>query len=87
MRDPRYTQTVLTRAFSGRWARGLRNSFIEAYGPDAPASYPAVNQLTGGIRRALTLAGDHDNLSLWAGTSWRTMPTGTTAAIIDGLLG
>lgn len=86
LRDSRYTETVLTRAFSGRWARGLRNSFIDTYGPDAPAAYPAVNQLTGGLRRAATLAGDSDNLSLWAGTKWRSMPTGSTASIIDALL-
>ncbi len=86
LRDPDYTQTVLTRAFSGRYARGLRNAFIDEFGESAPAAYPAVNQLTGPLRRAAGMAGDAAHLSLWAGTGWRDVPTGSTAAIIEALL-
>ena len=35
--DPRYTATAMTRAFSGRWARGLVNGFMLEHG-DAPAA-------------------------------------------------
>ena len=37
---------VLTRAFSGRPARGLPNRFITDFGPLAPLGYPAVHHLT-----------------------------------------
>lgn len=87
LREGPYTETVLTRSFSGRWARGLRNGFVKKFGDGAPNAYPAVNQVTGPIRRAAAAAGDPDLLSLWAGTGWRTMPSGPAAAILDTLLG
>jgi nitronate monooxygenase len=61
--------TVITRAFSGRPARGLTNSFIEAIGghPDAILPYPVQNQLTRAMRQAAAQKGDPDLLSLWAG--------------------
>src|SRR5262249_30883319 len=43
--DGQFTETVVTRAFSGRPARGLRNHFIDQH-PDAPAAYPEVNNAT-----------------------------------------
>lgn len=65
---PAFDRTRLTRAFSGRLARGLDNAFIKAYDALAPASYPAVNQVTGPIRRAAAAAGDPQHTHLWAGT-------------------
>lgn len=85
LRDPRFTRTTLTRAFSGRVARGLDNRFIREH-LDAPAVYPAVNQLTGPLRRAAGASGDADGLSLWAGTGWRAVRGGPAAAIVDALL-
>lgn len=69
--DPRFTTTASTRAFSGRFARGLRNRFVDEFDPLAPAAYPAVNQVTGPIRSAAGAAGDADHTHLWAGTGWR----------------
>ncbi|MEA5155436.1 NAD(P)H-dependent flavin oxidoreductase [Raineyella sp.] len=69
--QPGFTETVLTRCFSGRLARGLRNAFVEAYDALAPACYPAVNQVAGPIRRAAAAAGDPQHTHLWAGTGWR----------------
>lgn len=87
LRAPRFTETALTRAFSGRWARGLRNEFIDAHAADAPAAYPAVNQVTAPLRAAAARAGDAEQLSLWAGTGWRDTPSGPTATIMAQLLG
>lgn len=67
--DPRFTTTVVTRAFSGRPARGLRNRFIEAHHATAPAGYPLINQLTKPLRAAAASQGDPDGLALWAGTA------------------
>ncbi|KQT72063.1 MULTISPECIES: NAD(P)H-dependent flavin oxidoreductase [unclassified Microbacterium] len=62
------TDTVLTRAMSGRLARGIPNRAmreLEAGGMIAP--FPAQNWLTGAFRAAATASGDADLVSLWAG--------------------
>lgn len=62
------TDTVLTRAMSGRMARGIPNEAvrrIEAAGEIAP--FPAQNWLTGVFRQAAAASGDAELLSLWAG--------------------
>ncbi|WP_317201269.1 NAD(P)H-dependent flavin oxidoreductase [Janthinobacterium sp.] len=62
--------TRLTRAFSGRYARGLVNRFMDIMEPlesQVPA-YPVQNALTGVIRAAGAKAGDTEFMSLWAGT-------------------
>lgn len=69
--DPRFTKTRVTRAFSGRRARGLANRFLIEHDPAAPAAYPQVHYLTGPLRAAAARAGEADTLHLWAGTGWR----------------
>lgn len=70
--DPRFTQTALTRAFTGRLARSLRNRFIDDYATTAPAAYPQVHHLTKLIRTAAAKAGQPDWVHLWAGTGWQS---------------
>ena len=65
-RVPRYTTTAITRAFSGRRARGLVNQFMLDH-PDAPPAYPEINNATRALRAAAIAGGDPDRLSLWAG--------------------
>lgn len=62
--------TVVTRAFSGRPARGLRNEWIElvAGREDAILPYPLQNALTRPMRTAAARQGEAGFLSLWAGT-------------------
>lgn len=67
--DPDRTETVVTWAFSGRPARALRNLFTDRFSDVAVAEYPAVNTLTGGIRRAAS--NDPDGINLWAGSGFR----------------
>lgn len=62
--------TALTRAFSGRRARGIVNRFMREHGPHAPAAYPHVNQLTSPLRAAARAAGDADAINLWAGEGY-----------------
>ncbi len=69
----REDQTTLTRAFSGRMARGLENEFIERWN-DAGLShlpYPWQNAFTQPMRRAAAAAGRAGLLSLWAGQGVR----------------
>lgn len=56
-------RTAVTRAFTGRPARGLVNRFMTDHSAAAPAAYPHVHHLTRMLRRA----GDPDAMSLWAG--------------------
>ncbi|MHA6797992.1 nitronate monooxygenase [Bounagaea algeriensis] len=69
--DPRRGETRVTRAFSGRPARGLRNRFLDEHDEAAPAAYPEVNQLTKPLRAAAAARSDPEGLALWAGTGYR----------------
>jgi len=62
-------RTVVTRAFSGRPARGLENGFVRllAGREEAILPYPLQNALTRAMRAASARAGDAEHLSLWAG--------------------
>lgn len=88
--DPRFTRTALTRAFTGRPARGLVNRFLTEYSTRAPAAYPHVHHLTTPLRRAAAERGDADTLHLWAGTSWtraRPAPAADVTAALAALAG
>ena len=85
LRDGRFTDTVVTRAFSGRYARSLANAFAERFSAVAPPGYPQVNQMTGPIRAAAGAAGDPQAVSLWAGTAWRGITAGPTADVVAAL--
>jgi len=61
------TPTAITRAFSGRRARGIVNAFMRDHDDQALAAYPHVNQLTAPLRAAARKAGDADAINLWAG--------------------
>ncbi|GHE67398.1 oxidoreductase [Streptomyces spiralis] len=69
--DPLFPHTELTRAFSGRPARGLVNRFMREHGPYAPAAYPEINYLAAPLRRAAAEAGDPQGMALWAGQGHR----------------
>jgi nitronate monooxygenase len=60
-------QTVLTRAFSGRLARGIRNAFIDEHEAYAPIAYPEIHHLTSPMRRQARETGDASRINLWAG--------------------
>ena len=82
--DPRFTETVLTRAFSGRWARTLRNGFTDRH-PRAPAAYPAINQLTKPLRAEAARRGDADGLNLYAGLNFRAALAQPAAEVVTRL--
>jgi nitronate monooxygenase len=84
--SPRFTETRLTRAFTGRSARALVNEFVRDH-PDAPEAYPAVHHLTAPLRAAAAAAGDAERLNLWAGTGWRQARAGSVADVMADLLG
>ncbi|KFF59576.1 2-nitropropane dioxygenase [Cryobacterium sp. MLB-32] len=83
--DPRFTQTVITRAFSGRAARGLLNAFITEHDASAPWAYPQVHHLTAVLRADAGRRGDADGLALWAGTGYRSATAEPAAAVLTRL--
>jgi len=85
--DPARSGTVVTRAFTGRPARALRNAFITAHDGEAVAGYPAVHHLTSPMRRASAAAGDPERMNLWAGVGHETATTDSAATILRDLSG
>ena len=85
--DPAFSQTVITRAFTGRPARGLRNQFVDRHEGTAPVGYPAVHHLTRALRQAAAAAGDAQRLHLWAGAGYRNARTGPARAVVDAVAG
>jgi nitronate monooxygenase len=63
--------TRLTRAFTGRRARGVVNRFMLDHDAFAPHGYPEVHHLTAPIRAAARERDDADGINLWAGTAYR----------------
>ncbi|NEB75330.1 nitronate monooxygenase [Streptomyces sp. SID14478] len=85
MTDPLFTRTELTRAFSGRPARGLVNRFLREHGPYAPAAYPEVHHMTSPVRKAAAKAGDPQAMALWAGQGHRLareLPAGQLVEVL-----
>lgn len=85
MKNPLFATTVVTRAFSGRYARGLENDFTRMLDNVAPLGYPEVNQMTSPIREAAAALEDPNGFPLWAGTSFHHAQAGPAADIIAGL--
>jgi nitronate monooxygenase len=85
LQDPRFTETVVTRAFSGRYARGLRNRFIDEHEAEAPFGYPEIHWLTSPLRAASVRAGDPQAVNVWAGTGFRDAKAATVADIMAQL--
>jgi nitronate monooxygenase len=59
--------TALTRAFTGRSARGIENRFMREHEADAPLGYPEVHHLTAPVRAAARERDDAEGFHLWAG--------------------
>ena len=75
------TPTVLTRAFSGRLARGLANRFHADHGAVAPAAYPEIHHLTSPLRAHGRRSGDAEVINLWAGEAHRLATEGAAEDI------
>jgi len=73
--------TVVTRAFSGRPARGIRNAFIRQWDESGlePLPFPSQNTITRDIRNAAAAQRNADYISLWAGQGTRLLKAGQSA--------
>jgi len=79
------TPTALTRAFSGRRARGIVNRFMVEHSGEAPAAYPQIHHATSPLRSAARRRGDPDGFNLWAGQAHELAPSGPAAEILRSI--
>lgn len=85
LRDEAFAETVVTRAFTGRYARALRNRFVDRYGMQAPFGFPQIGLVTAPLHSAAGEADDPHGMALWAGTSFRQARNGSVAEIVRSL--
>lgn len=78
--------TAVTRAFSGRSARGIVNAFMRDHDAAAPRAYPEVHHLTAPLRKAARAAGDADSINLWAGEAHALAVEEPAAAVVARLV-
>lgn len=86
LKSARDDGTEVTRAFSGKPARGLRNRFILEMDGQPIAAYPVQNALTKDIRAEAARQGRPEFLSLWAGQGaslCRRLPAGELMAALE----
>lgn len=85
----RAEETALTRAFSGRLARGLRNRFVDEVGPRAGelAPYPLTSWFVSRLRPAAVQARRTDLVSLWGGQIAPNLRHRTASALMGALAG
>jgi nitronate monooxygenase len=77
--------TSITRGFSGRAARGIRNRFVERFEHVEAAPFPQQQQLTADIRAAAAKAGRADLMQMWAGQGASLIRSMPAAALVETL--
>jgi nitronate monooxygenase len=80
--------TVLTRSFSGKWARGITNQFIldmQSNEWDLP-DFPVQNTLTQDIRKVASSKNNKEFMSLWSGQSPRLAKQQTVEKLIKNII-
>lgn len=77
--------TVLTRSFSGRLARGLRNRWTDAHRDGDIAPFPLQSWFTGELKRAAVRAKRTDLVSLWGGQSAPNLSHRSAAELMAAL--
>lgn len=80
--------TVLTRSFSGKYARGLHNHFIETMKvhEEQLPDYPIQNTLTSSIRKEAGKQNNKEWMSLWCGQSPRLSRQQTVKELMTNII-
>lgn len=80
-------EITLTKSFSGRYARGIRNTFVEEVeNTDFILPYPYQNKLTGELRKAARIQNNSEFVNLWTGQSISELNEGSTTEILGNLI-
>jgi nitronate monooxygenase len=82
---PLFAASAVTRAYSGRRARGLVNRFMIDH-DGAVAAYPEINNATRPLRAAAAAAGDPHRMSLYAGTGFARAQPDPVASVVASLV-
>ncbi len=77
--------TAITRAYSGRRARGVPNRFMRDHAA-APPAYPEINNATRPVRAAAAAAGDAEYMSLFAGVRFAEAQPKAAGEIVESLV-
>lgn len=87
LRNVKEDEIMLTKSFSGRFARGLRNKFIERFeNSELILPYPYQNKLTGELRKAAKANENSNFVSIWTGQSIHQYSGKSTAEILMDLI-
>jgi len=87
IRAARDDETIITRALSGRPARGLPNRLTDALEAPGAMGWPQQNAAAGDVRRAAARDGRADLMSLWAGQAAALAgPDQPAGEIIDAIM-
>ncbi|MGE7981284.1 NAD(P)H-dependent flavin oxidoreductase [Solibacillus sp. NPDC093137] len=78
--------TTLTKAFTGKYARGLRNKFTEQLKEATTAPYPIQHYLTQPIRKESARQNNREYMSLWMGENSYLAKEASVKEIIETLL-
>lgn len=86
--DATEDETTLTKAFSGKLARGISNVFIEEMKPFERdfLPFPIQNTVTGQIRKQAALLKNKEFMSLWAGQGVRLAEEMTAKELMSKLI-
>ncbi|CAH0283179.1 nitronate monooxygenase [Chryseobacterium sp. Bi04] len=80
-------EIVLTKSFSGRYARGVKNKYIEVLeNSEYILPYPYQNKLTNQLRKAAKYLQNSDFLGLWVGQSIHHYSELSTEDILRNLI-
>lgn len=83
----REDEIMLTKSFSGRYARGVRNKYIEAVeNSEYILPYPYQNKLTNALRKAAKSKQNTDFVGIWAGQSIHNYSELSTEQILRNLI-
>ena len=80
------TPTELTRAFTGRMARGIRNRMLDELSDLAPSAYPELHYLTAPLRQAGRERGEPNVVNLWAGQAYPLAEQRPAASVVAKLV-
>ncbi|WP_410981865.1 NAD(P)H-dependent flavin oxidoreductase [Bacillus cereus] len=83
------TSTIVTRSFSGKYARGIRNPFIEQHKEkeERLPMYPVQNVLTSKIRQEAAKQNKGEYMSLWAGQASSLARKGSAQQVVERVIG
>jgi nitronate monooxygenase len=80
------TGTALTRAFTGRLARGIHNEFLDEHSAAAPIAYPELHYVTAPMRAKAREAQNAELVNLWAGEAHALARDAPAAEVVRALV-